>query len=42
MTAPDGKWLAMPLTDGFATTCGRCQQEEYRCGQRPTYIARSE
>ena len=44
--SPDGKWLAMPLTDGFATnvwalpTGGGPLRQLTDFGQRPTYIAR--
>lgn len=44
--SPDGKWLAMPLTDGFATniwalpTSGGPLRQLTDFAQRPTYIAR--
>ena len=44
--SPDGKWLAMPLTDGFATniwalpTSGGPLRQLTDFGPRPTYIAR--
>ena len=44
--SPDGKWLALPLTDGFATnlwalpTSGGPLRQLTDFGQRPTYIAR--
>jgi Tol biopolymer transport system component len=44
--SPDGKWLAMPLTDGFVTnvwalpTGGGPLRQLTDFGQRPTYIAR--
>jgi Tol biopolymer transport system component len=44
--SPDGKWLAMPLTDGFATniwalpTSGGPLRQLTDFGRRPTYIAR--
>ena len=44
--SPDGKWLAMPLTDGSATnlwalpTAGGPLRQLTDFGQRPTYIAR--
>jgi Tol biopolymer transport system component len=44
--SPDGKWLALPLTDGFATniwalpTSGGPLRQLTDFGRRPTYIAR--
>jgi Tol biopolymer transport system component len=44
--SPDGKWLAFPLTDGFATniwtlpTSGGPLRQITDFGQRPTFIAR--
>jgi Tol biopolymer transport system component len=44
--SPDGKWLALPLTDGFATniwalpTLGGPLRQLTDFGQRPTFIAR--
>ncbi|HEX9302843.1 MAG TPA: protein kinase [Thermoanaerobaculia bacterium] len=44
--SPDGKWLAMPLTDGLATniwalpTAGGEMRQLTDFGQRPTFIAR--
>ena len=44
--SPDGRWLALPLTDGFATnlwalpTSGGPLRQLTDFGQRPTYIAR--
>ena len=44
--SPDGRWLALPLTDGFATniwaldTSDGSQRQLTDFGQRPTYIAR--
>ena len=44
--SPDGRWLALPLTDGYATniwllpTAGGALRQVTDFGQRPTYIAR--
>ena len=44
--SPDGRWLALPLTDGFATnvwalaTSDGSLRQLTDFGQRPTYIAR--
>ena len=44
--SPDGKWLAMPLTDGVATniwalsTADGALKQLTDFGQRPTFIAR--
>ena len=46
VVSPDGKWLAMPLTDGFSTniwalpTAGGPLRQLTDFGPRPTYIAR--
>jgi Tol biopolymer transport system component len=44
--SPDGRWLALPLTDGFATnvwalaTSDGSLRQLTDFGKRPTYIAR--
>ncbi|HEU4692566.1 MAG TPA: protein kinase [Vicinamibacterales bacterium] len=46
VVSPDGKWLALPLTDGFSTniwtlaTAGGEMRQLTEFGDRPTYIAR--